>query len=156
MYGASQDEIADFFQVSRTTVWRWQQEHEDFRNNFRIDPVEATERVTMSLYHKAIGYTYDVIEQVEVDGEMVERKVRKHIPPSDTACIFWLKNRRPDLWRDRVDLNGKIDHDHEHKHLHVHAQLQQLGLDLSRYTAEQLQAIEEFASVLEGELEKQE
>jgi hypothetical protein len=26
------------------------------------------------------------------------------VPSDVTACIFWLKNRRPDLWRDKHDM----------------------------------------------------
>jgi hypothetical protein len=33
---------------------------------------------------------------------------RQHVPPDVVACIFWLKNRRPDLWRDRQDHRHKI------------------------------------------------
>ena len=41
---------------------------------------------------------------------MVPVKVlyREHVPPDVTACIFWLKNRRPDLWRDRHDLAATV------------------------------------------------
>jgi hypothetical protein len=28
----------------------------------------------------------------------------EHIPPDVIACIFWLKNRRPELWRDKHDV----------------------------------------------------
>jgi hypothetical protein len=30
----------------------------------------------------------------------------KHYPPDTTAAIFWLKNRRPSEWRDKVDMNA--------------------------------------------------
>ena len=32
----------------------------------------------------------------------------EHVPPSDVACIFWLKNRRPDLWRDTHQLEHTL------------------------------------------------
>jgi hypothetical protein len=32
----------------------------------------------------------------------------EHIPPDVTACIFWLKNRRPDLWRDTHQLEHTL------------------------------------------------
>jgi hypothetical protein len=32
----------------------------------------------------------------------------EHVPPDTTACIFWLKNRRKDLWRDRIDNTVKV------------------------------------------------
>jgi hypothetical protein len=34
--------------------------------------------------------------------------VRKHVPPDTAACIFWLKNRRPALWRDRHEIDHKV------------------------------------------------
>jgi hypothetical protein len=33
--------------------------------------------------------------------EVVKTTVRKHVSPDVTACIFWLRNRQPDKWRDR-------------------------------------------------------
>ena len=85
------------------------------------------------------------------DGEPVEVPYREHVPPSDTACIFWLKNRRPELWNDRVLINGRMQHDH--RAVHLHARLDGMGLDLSRYSADQLRAIEDFAGVLGAEPE---
>lgn len=34
----------------------------------------------------------------------VTKIVEKQVAPDTTAQIFWLKNRRPDLWRDRKDV----------------------------------------------------
>jgi hypothetical protein len=34
-----------------------------------------------------------------------------HVPPDTTACMFWLKNRRRQDWRDRVDLDKKVVRD---------------------------------------------
>jgi hypothetical protein len=31
-------------------------------------------------------------------------------PPNVTACIFWLKNRRPDRWRDVQNIDAKLGH----------------------------------------------
>lgn len=39
----------------------------------------------------------------------VTKEVVKEVQPDTTAQIFWLKNRRPDLWRDRKDLEAKVD-----------------------------------------------
>lgn len=41
-------------------------------------------------------------EQKYEGGVMTERKVtKKHVPPDTTAQIFWLKNRKPEQWRDK-------------------------------------------------------
>jgi hypothetical protein len=42
------------------------------------------------------------------DGVVTQVKYRQHVPPDTTACIFWLKNRRPDLWRDRHEIAHKL------------------------------------------------
>jgi hypothetical protein len=34
------------------------------------------------------------------NDEDSSKTVRKHYPPDVTACIFWLKNRQPEKWRD--------------------------------------------------------
>jgi hypothetical protein len=31
-------------------------------------------------------------------------RLTKHYPPDTTACIFWLKNRKPREWRNRTEL----------------------------------------------------
>lgn len=51
-----------------------------------------------SLYHRAIGYSYGAVKIFMHDGKPVE------VPPDVAACIFWLKNRRPHLWRDKHDM----------------------------------------------------
>ena len=40
----------------------------------------------------------------ETSEEHIEyADVEEYIPPDTTAQIFWLKNRRPDRWRDKRD-----------------------------------------------------
>ena len=53
-----------------------------------------------TLYHRAVGYSYDS-EKIFSNGERIQ--YREHVPPDVTAQMFWLKNRRPDEWRDRQD-----------------------------------------------------
>jgi hypothetical protein len=47
-----------------------------------------------------MGYSVDTEEIFIVERQLVSRTVRKHYPPDVTACIFWLKNRQPERWRD--------------------------------------------------------
>jgi hypothetical protein len=50
-----------------------------------------------------VGYSYDTEKIFVYEGEPVRVPYVEHVPPDTTACIFWLKNRRKDLWRDRFD-----------------------------------------------------
>src|SRR5699024_1109586 len=57
--------------------------------------------VENALLKRALGYRYK--EVTEEYGE-VTKVVTKEVQPDTTAQIFWLKNRKPDMWRDRKDL----------------------------------------------------
>ena len=63
----------------------------------------SDERVERSLFARANGYEHDEVDIRVVSGEIVQTPIRKYYPPDTTAAIFWLKNRRPDLWRDKVE-----------------------------------------------------
>lgn len=67
----------------------------------------ADAKVVASLYKRANGYSHPALDIRTVDGEVVETEYTKHYPPDTVACIFWLKNRRPDLWRDRKEFEHK-------------------------------------------------
>ena len=41
---------------------------------------------------------------VSKDGEVTRVAVEKHYPPDVTACIFWLKNRMREEWRDKQEV----------------------------------------------------
>ena len=52
--------------------------------------------VERSLYHRANGYSYDAVKIFcSKDGKVTKVPYREHVPPDVTACIFWLKNRKP-------------------------------------------------------------
>jgi transposase len=113
--GATDDELADFFEVHRATIYRWKHEHDDFCDAVKTGKDVADERVERSLYQKATGYNVTEQQAVKIKvGQHEEQvevvEVEKHIASDTTAAIFWLKNRRKDDWRDRkeVDLSGNI------------------------------------------------
>lgn len=99
--GATDIELGDFFGVDRVTIWRWSQEHEEFCNALKAGKGSADERVERSLYARAIGYTHDAVKIFNANGVPMVVPYREHVAPDTTAAIFWLKNRRPDEWRDK-------------------------------------------------------
>lgn len=101
--GATDIEIADFFGVHVATLNRWKAEFPEFCASIKSGKAEADERVERSLFHRANGYSFDSEKVFQFQGEIVRAKTREHVPPDTTACIFWLKNRRPDDWRDKSE-----------------------------------------------------
>jgi hypothetical protein len=101
--GATDIEIADFFDVEVRTLYRWKGEHEQFCQALKAGKEISDERVERSLFARANGYEHDEVDIRVVSGAIVQTPIRKYYPPDTTAAIFWLKNRRPDLWREKVD-----------------------------------------------------
>lgn len=109
--GATDADLADFFEVSVVTIWSWKTRHGDFLSALKAGKDEADDRVERSLYARATGYTFDSLKIFcTKDGEVIEHEFKAHVPPDVVACIFWLKNRRPAEWRDKheVDLSGSL------------------------------------------------
>jgi len=102
--GATDQEIADFFEVDVRTIYRWKADNDEFCHALKAGKEVADERVERSLFQKAIGYEQDEVKifMPASATEPVYAPFRAKIAPDTTAAIFWLKNRRPDLWRDKV------------------------------------------------------
>ena len=98
------------FDVSLSAIEKWKRQREDFRNALKVGKAEADNRVERSLYERANGYSYDAVKIFMPAGakKPVYAPYVEHVPPSDVACIFWLKNRRPDLWRDTHQLEHTL------------------------------------------------
>lgn len=103
--GATDEEIANFFDVSESTINLWKIEHPEFSESIKAGKIQADANVAHSLYHRAIGYEHEDIDIRVVDKEIVETPLIKYYPPDPTAAIFWLKNRRPKDWRDKQEFD---------------------------------------------------
>lgn len=102
--GATEQELADYLEVTRQTLYVWASQHEDFFYAIKVGRNEYDLRVERSLASKAVGYTYDA-EKVfcNADGEVTRVTYREHVPPDTVAAIFWLSNRKPDEWKRNRD-----------------------------------------------------
>ena len=106
LLGATDQEVADFFEIDVRTVYRWKHDYDEFCQALKVGKEVADERVERSLYQKAIGYEQDEIKIFMPGGttEPVYAPFRAKIAPDTTAAIFWLKNRRSQDWRDKQDV----------------------------------------------------
>ena len=66
----------------------------------------ADAEMAKSLYHRGMGYSHDEEKIFQYEGEPVRVQTTKHYPPDTPAASLWLRNRQPELWRD------KISHEH--------------------------------------------
>lgn len=109
--GAKNVELAEFFEVSDTTIQNWMGAHPEFMAAIKEGREFADVHVAESLYHRATGYEHDAVKifMPANAADPVYAPYRERYAPDTAAAIFWLKNRRPDLWRDRqhTELTGK-------------------------------------------------
>jgi len=103
--GATDKEIADFFGVSVATLNTWKKEHPEFLESLKGGKDAADAEVADRLFKRATGYSHEDVKFATFEGRITDaKKFVKHYPPDTVACIFWLKNRRPDLWREKVGI----------------------------------------------------
>jgi hypothetical protein len=102
--GATDFELAEFFSVSVRTIYRWVATKPEFCHALKAGKDVSDGRVEMSLYHRAVGYTFSSEKVFQFQGKIVRAPTTEHVPPDTTAGIFWLKNRRKEKWRDRQEV----------------------------------------------------
>jgi hypothetical protein len=98
--GATNRDLADAFEVGHSTIDNWLQKHPEFSQSVKRGRDLADGRVAHGLYSRAIGYTYETTRAVLHRGELITVPHTVHKPPDVRACTFWLRNRRPQQWRD--------------------------------------------------------
>jgi hypothetical protein len=118
--GLIDEQIAANLGVRRSTLHNWRVRFPEIAEALSKGKDSADREVENALFKSALGYEYDE-KTYELDrktGEIVLVKtVTKRVPPNPTSGIFWMKNRKPDEWRDKqlvdiasdVELNVRID-----------------------------------------------
>ena len=135
--GLIEEQIAHNMGVSRSTLSDWKNKHPLIIQALAKGKEVSDREVENALFKRATGYTYEeiTVEREKVDGEFQSietKRVKRQVPPDTTAIIFWLKNRKTDVWRDRRE----IDHSGEMKQTVVERK------DLSNLSVEELKQIE--------------
>ena len=103
LLGATDPNLADFFHVTTTTVCNWKNSHPEFFEALRLAKLEADQQVSKSLFQRALGYSHNTQKIFNANGVPLVVDTVEQYPPDKTAAIFWLKNRQPSQWRDRVE-----------------------------------------------------
>lgn len=108
--GATDREVAEMLGISERTLNNWKHTRPELVEALRVGKDAADQRVESSLYHRAVGYTFDSEKVFQFQGQIVRTATKEHIPPDTTAAIFWLKNRKPGEWRDVRTIEGTVNH----------------------------------------------
>lgn len=102
--GLTDEQIAQNIRISRETLYAWKKKYPDISDALKRGKEIVDRQVENALLRRALGYEYEEVKEKFEYGEITERTVtKKEVVPDTTAQIFWLKNRKPDKWRDKPD-----------------------------------------------------
>lgn len=101
--GLTDEQIASNIGIGTTTFYTWVDRFPVIRESLKKGKAPIDFEVENALLKRALGFEYEETETVyeDVDGKPKKRikKTIKYVPPDTSACIFWLKNRKPNHWR---------------------------------------------------------
>lgn len=99
LLGATNDELATFFNVSVQSIEAWIVEIPRFAKAIRLGREGADSRVARALYRRAVGMTVKKEKAFNVAGTLQTIVVKEELPPDTAAAQTWLGNRAKTKWR---------------------------------------------------------
>lgn len=110
--GLTDEQIASNIGISRDTLYTWKKKYPDISDTLKRGKEIVDIEVENALLKRALGYEYEEVttglvwdKKTNDYKERVTKTVKKQVAPDVTAAIFWLKNRKPDGWRDKKDVS---------------------------------------------------
>ena len=105
LLGYTDKQLADFFEVSEASINNWKIEYPKFLESLKAGKEFADAEVAASLFQKATGYSCKDTKFATHEGEITDQKeYTKNYPPCPISIKYWLNNRQPERFRERVEI----------------------------------------------------
>jgi hypothetical protein len=91
LLGLTHEEMAKVLDIPVETFYEWKKRHKKFAQALKEGAEVADAKVARAFYNRALGYTDPV------SGN--------HIPPEPKCLALWLKNRQPNIWREKQEIH---------------------------------------------------
>ena len=102
--GLTDEKISEKMQINVATLYRWKNDYCEICEALKRGKEVVDRQVENALLKRALGYEYEEVKEKFENGICVERTItKKEVVADTTAQIFWLKNRKPDEWRDKPE-----------------------------------------------------
>lgn len=103
--GLSEKQISQNMGIAYSTLKEWKKKYSALSASLKKGKEVTDFEVENAMHKSALGYYVEETKTyiTETNGVQTKKieKYKKWIPPNSTAQIFWLKNRKPDVWMDR-------------------------------------------------------
>ena len=111
--GLTDEQIAYNMGISVATLYNWKKSHLEILEALKKGKEVIDRQVENALLKRALGYRYTEVTKEfvpELGKIVVTKEVTKEVAGDTTAQIFWLKNRKPNEWRDKrdVEMSGEV------------------------------------------------
>lgn len=119
LLSATDVQIADFFEITKSTLYEWKLKYPKFSDAMREGKIKADTDVAKSLHGRAVGSKTVQQRAIKVKEPIFDENNKKigdkekivvvdlifEEPPDTKACEFWLRNRHSDSWREKQEVS---------------------------------------------------
>lgn len=111
--GLTDEQIAHNMGITPSTLYAWKEKYSEISEALKKGKEIVDIEVENALLKRAKGfeYTETKIEESKKDGRKVTL-IKRFVPPETAAAIFWLKNRKPEQWREKqLEVHGTAENE---------------------------------------------
>lgn len=115
--GLTDEQVAKNIGITPSTLYEWKKRFSEFSESLKRGKEVVDIQVENALLKRALGYSFTEITRERFTDPvtkesimLVTKEVVKEVQGDTTAQIFWLKNRKPESWRDKrdVEMSGTV------------------------------------------------
>lgn len=110
MLGYTNEQIAEFFGVKERIFYYWKKKYPEFLQALSAGREKASMKVIAGLFKRASGHSYDEVKKEYEGDDLIKKTVtQKYYPPETKAAALWLKNKYPELWKEKQEIEGSMN-----------------------------------------------
>lgn len=108
--GLTDEELSKRMGISRETFYRWKEQFSDICDAIKKGKEVIDFEVEQALLKRALGYSYtETRKEIDANGKKKVIVTEKHVEADTAAQIFWLRNRKPNKWRNNPEAPEGLD-----------------------------------------------
>lgn len=112
--GLTQEQVAKNIGINRGTLFDWKNKYPSVYNALEKGKEVVDIEVENALLKRAKGYiteetVTEITENANGQSTTKTRVVKKEVPPDVGAQVFWLKNRKGLVWKDKIETRNEND-----------------------------------------------
>lgn len=110
--GLTDKQLAHNMNIAESTLHEWKKKYSVLSESLKRGKEVVDRQVENALLKRALGYEFkETTQELTEDGMRVTKVITKQQAPDTTAQIFWLKNRKPEDWRDKkeTEISGSLN-----------------------------------------------